>query len=66
VIDRANRSRWQEEGSLTLGERARREVEKHLAAYELVKLSDEIKHELTGLMRTEARRYGMDQLPQAE
>jgi trimethylamine--corrinoid protein Co-methyltransferase len=63
VIDRANRSRWHEEGSLTLGERAHREVDKHLAAYEPTGLPEDVKRALSELMEKEARRYGMDTLP---
>ena len=63
VIDRANRSRWQEEGGLTLLERAKREVEQHLAAYEPGELSADVKRELTRLMQAEATRFGMDALP---
>jgi trimethylamine--corrinoid protein Co-methyltransferase len=63
AIDRANRSRWQAEGSLTLGQRAHREVEKLLAAYQPSALADDVKTELTRLMTREAQRYGMDRLP---
>jgi trimethylamine--corrinoid protein Co-methyltransferase len=64
VIDRASRTRWQEEGSLTLGQRAHREVEKLIKDYSPSKLPDETKKELTKLMEGEARRYGMKKLPQ--
>ncbi len=64
VIDRANRSRWQEEGGLSLRERAGREVERLLADYEPSRLPDTVKAELTKLMEAEARRHGMDGLPQ--
>jgi len=63
VIDRANRSRWHEEGSLTLGERAHREVEKHLAACEPTGVPEDTKLAMSELMEREARRYGMDKLP---
>lgn len=63
AIDRANRSRWQEEGSLTLRERAHREVERLLADYEPSQLPDDVKTELTKLMEGEAGRYGMNRLP---
>jgi trimethylamine--corrinoid protein Co-methyltransferase len=63
VIDRANRSRWQEEGSLTLDQRAHHEVERRLAEYEPSRLPDEVKAELARLMEAEARRHGMDSLP---
>lgn len=64
VIDRANRSRWQEEGSLTLGERAEAEVKRIISEYEPIKLSAEIKSELTDLMLFEAKKYGMSKLPE--
>jgi trimethylamine--corrinoid protein Co-methyltransferase len=63
VIDRANRARWLEEGGLTLGERAAREVERLVAEAAPSRLSDDIKKEMTGLMESEARRWGMDRLP---
>jgi trimethylamine--corrinoid protein Co-methyltransferase len=64
VIDRANRSRWAEEGSRTLGERAHTIVEKVLENYVPTRLDDTHKAELTRLMTGEARKYGMDALPE--
>ncbi|MEN8223407.1 MAG: trimethylamine methyltransferase family protein [Acidobacteriota bacterium] len=66
VIDRANLSRWYEEGSMTLKERAKGEVKKLIAKYTPTTLSDEIKKELTGLMNSEAKKYGMDSLPKQD
>ena len=63
TIDRANRSRWEQEGGLTLGERAHAEVERYMANYQPSSLSEDIQAELTRLMNTEAARYGMDGLP---
>ncbi|MDH3457173.1 MAG: trimethylamine methyltransferase family protein [Gemmatimonadota bacterium] len=63
VIDRANRARWQEEGSTTLGERAHRRVEELLDRYIPSTLSDDIQRELTRLMQAEAKRHGLDTLP---
>jgi trimethylamine---corrinoid protein Co-methyltransferase len=63
VIDRANRSRWREEGGLTLGDRAHRDAEKLVADCRPSPLPDDIKRELTRLMEKEAARYGMDRLP---
>jgi trimethylamine--corrinoid protein Co-methyltransferase len=63
AIDRANRARWQAEGSRTLGERAHAEVERLVARYRPSSLPDDVKAELTRLMTREARRYGMDHLP---
>jgi trimethylamine--corrinoid protein Co-methyltransferase len=63
AIDRANRSRWREEGAATLGERARGEVERLVAQYTDSSLASEVKTELAALMSAEAKRYGMDTLP---
>jgi len=65
VIDRARRSRWEEKGSLTLGQRASREVEKLLESYQPPDTPEDIKKELTKLMTDEARRYGQDTLPES-
>ena len=64
VIDRANRSRWQEEGGRTLCERAHQEVEKRIAKAPPSRLPASVTSELTRLMQGEARRFGMDCLPQ--
>jgi trimethylamine--corrinoid protein Co-methyltransferase len=66
VIDRANRSRWQEEGSQSLQQRAHDEVERIIAEYEPIGLSDDVRDELTRLMEAEVRRYGMDRLPEID
>ena len=63
VIDRARRSRWEEKGSLTLGQRAHREVEKLLENYQPSGPSDDVKKELTKLMTKEASRHGQNSLP---
>jgi trimethylamine--corrinoid protein Co-methyltransferase len=66
VIERANLPRWQEEGSTTLGERAHREVVRHLEEYEPSRLAADAKNELISLITAEARRFGMDELPYRE
>jgi trimethylamine--corrinoid protein Co-methyltransferase len=63
TIDRANRSRWQEEGSLTLGQRAHQEAEKLCKNPIPSPLADDVKKTLTDLMACEARRFGMEKLP---
>jgi trimethylamine--corrinoid protein Co-methyltransferase len=63
VIDRARRSRWEDEGALTLEQRAHREVERLLESYELSDLPEHVKKELVRLMSEEARRHGQDNLP---
>ena len=63
VIDRARRSRWEQDGALTLEQRAHREVERLLESYEPSDLQEDIKKELVKLMSEEARRHGQDNLP---
>jgi len=63
VIDRANRSRWQDEGALTLGARATREVDRLLSASSPSRLADDTRAELVRLMEAEAHRCGMERLP---
>ncbi|MCU0275599.1 MAG: trimethylamine methyltransferase family protein [Acidobacteria bacterium] len=63
VIDRANLSRWREDGCLTLGQRAHNEVDRLVAAWRPSRLGGERKKDLIALMEKEARRWGMDKLP---
>lgn len=63
VIERANFARWEEGGSTTLRQRAHREVEKLLATYTPSTLPQDVKTELEQLMKREAGRYGMSELP---
>jgi len=63
VVDRANSSRWLEEGGLSLHERAAKEVESLIATWEPSCLSNEAKTEMARLMTAEAKRAGMDSLP---
>ncbi|MDY7110511.1 MAG: trimethylamine methyltransferase family protein [Planctomycetota bacterium] len=66
VIDRAQRSRWREEGGLSLGERAHREVRRLINEAQPSGLDDDVKRQLTERMAAEARRHGMDRLPDHE
>jgi trimethylamine--corrinoid protein Co-methyltransferase len=63
VIERANRTRWQKGGQLTLRERAAREVSRLVEKCAPSRLPEKTKLELTRLMEREARRYGMEALP---
>jgi len=63
VIDRAGRQRWQEEGALSLMERARKQVEELSGSYEPNCLSAHAREELTRLMEHQARSFGMESLP---
>lgn len=66
VIDRAQRSRWQEEGSLSLWERARREVDLQVRKSQPSRLPAETVAGLEERMAAEARLFGMPGLPAAE
>jgi len=63
AIDRANRSRWREEGGRTLGDRAHAEVERLLRECDPSPLPDSVRGDLAKLMRREAERHGMKSLP---
>jgi trimethylamine--corrinoid protein Co-methyltransferase len=63
VIDRANLSRWKEEGSKSLENRAYDEVVRLLNQYQSSKLSNDKKSKLTERMEIEAKKYGMNDLP---
>ncbi len=63
VIDRANLSRWTEEGSQGLEQRAAREVARLLREYVPSRLEETKKRELARRMEAEARRVGMETLP---
>jgi trimethylamine--corrinoid protein Co-methyltransferase len=66
VIDRATRTRWQEEGGVSFVDRAHAEVERLIGKYVPSRLAESTKKELTKLMDAEARRYGMDRLPRID
>ncbi|MEE9450660.1 MAG: trimethylamine methyltransferase family protein, partial [Ignavibacteriaceae bacterium] len=63
VINRANSSRWQDEGASTLEDRAQKEVKELLEIYEPSSLSMEIKNELINLMEQEAGKFSQETLP---
>ena len=65
VIDRANRTRWQEEGGQTLLARARHEVDRLVRNYVPSRLAATTQNELKKLMAQEAARCGMTRLPDA-
>jgi trimethylamine--corrinoid protein Co-methyltransferase len=66
VVERAPLGRWREEGETTLGERARREVERLVAAWTPSRLPDEKKRALRERMGHAARASGMSELPMVE
>ncbi|MEN8152767.1 MAG: trimethylamine methyltransferase family protein [Acidobacteriota bacterium] len=64
VINRANLSRWRQEGKLTLMDRARSEVKKLIKDYKPSGISNDVSKELHKLMINEAKKYGMEKLPE--
>lgn len=66
VIDRANRSRWLEEGGKSLGARAKEEVARRIESYRPASLSEETRNDLVRLMEKEAARAGLAKLPPRE
>lgn len=66
TINRANRSRWESEGGLSLLQRAKMEKEKLIKSYISPNLPTEIIRELTKMMEKEAKKYGMDKLPEQQ
>jgi trimethylamine:corrinoid methyltransferase-like protein len=66
VINRANHSRWEEEGKTTLQQRATDQVNQLIKASRPTRLSKENISELIRLMETEAKKYGMTHLPERE
>ncbi|HLF15018.1 MAG TPA: trimethylamine methyltransferase family protein, partial [Bacteroidota bacterium] len=63
AINRATNARWTEEGSFTMDERARQEVERLLRAYQPSSLPGDTRKALIEIMETDARRHGQDSLP---
>ncbi|TSA25540.1 MAG: hypothetical protein D4R67_09810 [Bacteroidetes bacterium] len=63
IINRANLSRWKEEGELSLTARANQEIERLLKEYQPSRLPEDSIKELTRRMEDEARLHGMDKLP---
>lgn len=66
VINRANKARWEEEGSTTLGDRAKNEVNKLIEDYIPSRLADETKNELINLMLREGAKFNQENLPGRE
>jgi trimethylamine--corrinoid protein Co-methyltransferase len=63
VIDRANLSRWREEGAQSLMERAKAEADRLISNYQPSRLPNDVSRKLTSRMEAEARKYGMKNLP---
>jgi trimethylamine--corrinoid protein Co-methyltransferase len=63
VVNRANRMRWEEEGSLSLVQRALEVVNRDLEDHAATRLASDVRQELTRMMASECRRHGMAGLP---
>jgi trimethylamine:corrinoid methyltransferase-like protein len=66
VIERAPLGRWREEGAETLGARAAREVERHVAAWRPSRVPDDTKRALRERMTAAAAAAGLEALPLVE
>jgi trimethylamine--corrinoid protein Co-methyltransferase len=66
VIDRASRTRWQEEGRTSLGERAAAEVQRLVESHAGSSLDDSVRRDLRGVMARAALSVGSDSLPYLE
>ena len=65
IIDRETRARWTDGGRVSLAERARREIDRHIAAFEPPPLAADVAGALDARMSAEARLHGCDRLPAA-
>jgi trimethylamine--corrinoid protein Co-methyltransferase len=63
VINRANYSRWKDEGSKKVYDIAHEEAEKLINIYEQPFYDSGIKKEIEALMLTEAKKFNMNKLP---
>ena len=66
TIDRANRARWQQNGALTIGEQASKEVERLILEAEPTRLDEGVQSQLIERMEKAARSAGMEALPQRD
>jgi trimethylamine:corrinoid methyltransferase-like protein len=66
VIERANQARWQAEGSSTVAQRARRQADDLVAAWQPPGLAPEVEAELIALMTAACRAHGADKLPERD
>jgi trimethylamine:corrinoid methyltransferase-like protein len=63
LIERANLSRWQEDGALTVARKAQLKADALVASWEKPGLSDEVEHNLIERMTAAAAEHGQDVLP---
>lgn len=66
VIDRGSLRAWHEKGSPDTFERAKARAEESIGGYKPKALAPEVQRELQAIVRTAARRWGMDALPALE
>jgi trimethylamine--corrinoid protein Co-methyltransferase len=62
VIDRSSLGDWEKTGKKTAGQRAKEKVKKILSTHQPKSLSPEIIGELTKIMQSQAKKYGLDKL----
>jgi trimethylamine:corrinoid methyltransferase-like protein len=66
ILDRGNYGQWVNSGKKTLSERASEYVEKLLSQKDEPILSNEVKKELEKIMKTYAKSFGIEILPEIE
>lgn len=64
IIDRTNRSRWEEEGEPSLESRIKDQIDRLLSSYEPTGLDEAIVKELEEMMTAEAQTHQLDKLPE--
>jgi len=64
ILERGNQTRWQQEGAKTLKHRSAEKIQTLLDSYQPSRLTKEKKSEILGLMSAEAKKYGLDKLPE--
>jgi trimethylamine--corrinoid protein Co-methyltransferase len=66
VIDRTTEGEWRSSGSMTAGDRARKQASELIAAYPGITLRNEAVCELDAMMSGDARKYGLSTLPERD
>ena len=66
VIDRTTEEEWSSAGSMTAGDRARKQASELIAAYPGITLRNEAVCELDAMMSGDARKYGLSTLPERD
>jgi len=66
VSDRGNYQQWENAGKPTLADRAKKQVKKLLLQKDAPILNDMVRNELTNIMGSYAKRFGLEKLPRLD